>query len=65
MVNYIEKTDYPGSNFCQRLCDAHGSHAEYLLHIGWSIVPMCQTCIDELYEEILPQVSAEVRDKSK
>lgn len=48
-------------------CIEHCRHPEYAvkLNYGGVIIPMCQECIDELYEVILPQVSAEVRDKNK
>lgn len=45
-------------------CAEHGSKADYVFNLyhGSVIIPLCQTCIDELYEEILPHVSAEVRE---
>lgn len=48
-------------------CSEHSRRPEYAVKLdyGGVIIPMCQECIDELYEAILPQVSAEVRDKSK
>ena len=61
----IQETEYAGLMYCDRLyCSAHYSPATYVLRFDGCLIPMCQTCIDELYEEILPKVSTEVRDKS-
>lgn len=48
-------------------CSEHGCRPEYVvkLHYGGVIIPMCQECIDDLYEKILSHVSVEIRDKSK
>lgn len=47
-------------------CGEHLSPARFALSIdyGTVVIPLCQTCIDELYEVILPHVSAEIRDKN-
>ena len=61
----IEETDCEGSSYLDQLeCERHLSRANYVLRIGGVLIPLCQTCIDELYEEILPQVSAEVLKKN-
>ena len=63
---WIEKSDFPGGKFCDQMtCTEHCAKAEYLIRFDGCIIPMCQECLDDLYKEILPQVSAEVRDKSK
>ena len=63
---WIEKSEFPGGKFCDQMtCAEHCTPAEYLIRFDGCIIPMCQECLDELYEEILPQVSAEVRGKSK
>ena len=48
-------------------CIEHSNNAGYALTLNYGgiIIPMCQTCIDELYEAILPPVSAGLRDKSE
>lgn len=55
---------YLTSGDCQ--CAEHGRRADFVLKLdyGGIIIPMCQECIDELYEVILPQVSAEVLTKN-
>lgn len=47
-------------------CGEHISPARFALKVdfGSVVIPLCQTCIDELYEAILPHVSAEVRDRN-
>ena len=61
----VEETDCEGSSYLDRLdCERHRRRANYVLSIGGVLIPLCQTCIDELYEEILPQVSAEVLKKN-
>ena len=61
----VEKTDCEGSSYLDHLeCEQHLSRANSVLRIGGVLIPLCQTCIDELYEEILPQVSAEVLKKN-
>ena len=47
-------------------CGEHCSPARFALRIdyGTVVIPLCQTCIDELYEAILPHVSAEIRSKN-
>lgn len=63
---YIEKSEFPGDIYCDRItCAEHCTPAEYLIRFDGCVIPMCQECLDELYEEILPQVSAEVRGNSK
>ena len=61
----IKDVDFLTMSDCT--CGEHCSPARFALKIDcWAVViPLCQTCIDELYEAILPHVSAEVRDKSK
>lgn len=61
----LEADYYLMAGDCQ--CAEHSRRADFVLKLdyGGIIIPMCQECIDELYEEILPHVSAEVRDKSK
>lgn len=62
----VEETDCEGSSYLDHLeCEQHFSRANYVLRIGGVLIPLCQDCLDELYEEILSHVSAEVRDKSK
>lgn len=61
----IEETDCEGSSSLDHLeCERHLSRARYVLRIGGVLIPLCQTCIDDLYEEILPYVSAEVLKKN-
>ena len=61
----IEKSDFPGSCFCDQMtCAEHCAKAEYLIRFDGCIIPMCQECLDDLYEAILPQVSAEVLKKN-
>ena len=61
----VEETDCEGSSYLDHLnCELHTSRANYVLRIGGVLIPLCQTCIDELYEVILPQVSAEVLTKN-
>lgn len=57
------KKDYYFDSYDLR-CAEHGSIADYAFTVNYGgvIIPMCQTCIDELYEAILPHVSAEVRE---
>lgn len=58
----IEKCDFPGGKYCDRMtCTEHCAKAEYLIRFDGCIIPMCQECLDDLYKEILPQVSAEVK----
>ena len=61
----LEETDCEGSSYIDHLgCEHHLSRANYVLRIGGVIIPLCQDCIDDLYEEILPPVSAEVLKKN-
>ena len=48
-------------------CGEHCSPARFALRLdcGAVVIPLCQSCIDELYEAILPYVSAEIQDKNK
>lgn len=54
---------YIDDNFCVMqgdvTCMEHGSKAQYLLNLDYGsvLIPMCQTCIDELYEELSTHVS--------
>ncbi len=62
----VEETDCEGSSYLDHLdCEQTLRRANYVLRIGGVLIPLCQDCLDDLYEAILPQVSAEVRDKSK
>lgn len=61
----VEETDCEGSSYLENLvCEHHLSRSNYVLRIGGVLIPLCQTCIDELYEVILPQVSEEVLKKN-
>ena len=57
-------------DFCimqyESTCIEHSNKAVCALNIdyGGLIIPLCQSCIDDLYERILPHVSAEIRDKN-
>ena len=65
---YIEKTDGGGYTFLDGLtCNEHGSKAVFLLmaYYGGVIVPLCQECVDELYNGLAEYVSPEVRDANK
>ena len=61
----IKDADFLSMSDCT--CGEHCSPARFALRIDYGavVVPLCQTCIDELYEAILPHVSAEIRDKNK
>lgn len=51
----IEKTDYPGEfTFYDMRCAEHGDKATYALHDwdGKSLVFLCDTCLEELRDEI-------------